>query len=131
MLSACTRSLRMRRPWACSCFCIRGQPYSPLTCAWMARVWVSTNATLHCRGASLRLCLQRKYPLLLTCSTWQETAKGYPPFPSHHVLLQLAAAIHNTKIGAQLTPVKKNSALTPFSTLRLPALAIQPPLGKG
>lgn len=53
------------------------------------------------------------------------------PLPTHHVLLQLAAAIHNTEIGAQLTPVKKNSALTPFSTLRLPALAIQPPVGKG
>lgn len=47
MLCSCirfrTRSLAIRKPLACSSFCMRGKPYSPLTSRWMARKCVTIN----------------------------------------------------------------------------------------
>jgi hypothetical protein len=45
-MSFLTRSLPTRMPLASNCFQMRGQPYSPLTCACMALMWASRASLL-------------------------------------------------------------------------------------
>lgn len=80
-MSLRTRSLPTRMPRASSSLCIRGQPYSPLTSAWMARMCASRASSLWRRAGPAwpdsRRRSQLKYPLALTSSTPQDTLTGY------------------------------------------------------
>gem|GEM_PF-1872316 len=79
-----TRSLPTRRPRASSSRCMRGQPYSPRNCSWMARMWISKASSL-CRprgpcSVPRVDASQRKYPLALTCKTSHISVIGQRPF---------------------------------------------------
>ncbi len=53
-MSLRTRSLPTRMPRATSSLCMRGQPYLPLTSAWMARMCASRASSLWSRPGPLR-----------------------------------------------------------------------------